>query len=436
MTDQRPGAVRLGLGENWRQFWLLVLVNAFVGAMVGLERTVLPLIAERDFGLASKSAALAFIVTFGVVKAVTNLFAGHLGDLFGRKRVLVLGWVFAVPVPLLVMWAPSWSWIVFANVLLGVNQGLAWSMTVVMKIDLVGPRQRGLAMGFNEFAGYVAVALATLATGYIAERFGLRPEPFYLGIGFAAMGLALSALFVRDTREHVGLESAEHVSPQKRSATSAEVFAKTTWRDPALSSSCQAGLVNNLNDGVAWGLFPLFFAAARLPVHQIGVLAAVYPFTWGVIQLWTGALSDRWGRKWLIAGGMAVQALALVSIAAGSGFGLWFAASVLLGIGTAMVYPTLLAAVSDVAHPVWRASALGVYRFWRDSGYAVGAIVAGVLADAFNIPIAIGAAGVLTLASGAVVAWRMPETHSSLRNGLAAGAGVGILNGEGPIRKR
>ncbi len=411
MTDRRPAAVQLGLGENWRQFWLLVLVNAFVGAMVGLERTVLPLIAERDFGLASKSAALAFIVTFGVVKAVTNLFAGHLGDLFGRKRVLVLGWVFAVPVPLLVMWAPSWSWIVFANVLLGVNQGLAWSMTVVMKMDLVGPRQRGLAMGFNEFAGYVAVALTTLATGYIAERFGLRPEPFYLGIGFAAMGLALSALFVRDTLDHVGLETAGHVGSQKRSATGAEVFAKTTWRDPALSSSCQAGLVNNLNDGVAWGLFPLFFAAARLPVHQIGVLAAVYPFTWGVIQLWTGALSDRWGRKWLIAGGMAVQALALVSIAAGSGFGLWFAASVLLGIGTGMVYPTLLAAVGDVAHPVWRASALGVYRFWRDSGYAVGAIAAGVLADAFSIPIAIGAAGALTLTSGAVVAWRMPETR-------------------------
>lgn len=411
MTDRRPEAVRLGLGENWRQFWLLVLVNAFVGAMVGLERTVLPLIAEHDFDLASKSAALGFIVTFGVVKALTNLCAGRLADLFGRKRILVLGWGFALPVPLLVMWAPSWSWIVFANVLLGVNQGLAWSMTVVMKMDLVGPRQRGLAMGFNESAGYVAVALATLATGYVAERFGLRPEPFYLGIGFAAVGLALSALFVRDTLAHVGLEKAVHAGHQKRSATGAEVFAQTTWRDPALSSSCQAGLVNNLNDGVAWGLFPLFFATARLPMHQIGVLVAVYPFTWGVIQLWTGALSDRWGRKWLIVGGMALQALALLAIAVGSAFGPWFAASVLLGIGTAMVYPTLLAAVGDVAHPAWRGSALGFYRFWRDSGYAVGAILAGVLADAFDIPIAIGAAGAVTLASGAVVAWRMPETR-------------------------
>ncbi|HEX6106466.1 MAG TPA: MFS transporter [Gemmatimonadales bacterium] len=403
--------VALGLRANWRQFWLLVLVNAFVGAMVGLERTVLPLLAEAEFGLASKSAVLSFIATFGAVKALTNLFAGRLSDLYGRKQVLLAGWLAGLPVPFLVMWAPSWSWIVFANVLLGINQGLAWSTTVIMKIDLVGPARRGLAMGLNEFAGYLAVAVAALGTGYLAQMYGLRPEPFYLGIACAAAGLALSLLFVRETRHHAALEASQSDSAGGGAhPTTGEILVRASWRDPALSSACQAGLVNNLNDGLAWGLFPLFFAAAGLNVATIGVLSFTYPAVWGLLQLGTGALSDRWGRKWLIAGGMLVQAAALAAIALTHGFWPWVGSSALLGAGTAMVYPTLLAAVGDVAHPRWRGSAVGVYRLWRDSGYAVGALLAGVLADLLGMGWAIGAVALLTLGSGLLVAARMPET--------------------------
>lgn len=408
-------AIELGLRANARQFWLLVLVNAFVGAMVGLERTVLPLLAEAEFGLASKSAALSFIATFGVVKAATNFFAGRLGDVHGRKRVLLAGWLFAVPVPFLVIWAPSWGWIVFANVLLGINQGLAWSTTVIMKIDLVGPNQRGLAMGLNEFAGYLAVALSALGTGYLAEAYGLRPEPFYLGIAFAVVGFALSLFFVRETQHHVALEAKRFEARRGIVAhgpelTTRQIFARTSWRDPALSSASQAGLVNNLNDGLAWGLFPLFFASAGLSVAEIGVLGSVYPATWGLLQLWTGALSDRIGRKGLIAGGMVLQGTALAAIALVRGFWPWAGAAALLGAGTAMVYPTLLASIGDVAHPRWRGSAVGVYRLWRDSGYAVGALLAGVLADLFGMDWAIGAVAALTVGSGALVALRMPET--------------------------
>ncbi len=415
--------VVLGLRANWPQFSLLVLVNAFVGAMVGLERTLLPLIAEQEFGLVSRSAVLAFLVSFGLVKAVANFVAGSLADRVGRKPVLVVGWLVGAPVPVLLMMAPTWSWVVFANVLLGINQGLAWSMTVTMKIDLVGPSNRGLAMGLNEFAGYIAVAFSAFATGYVASRFGLLPEPFYLGIAFVVLGLAISIFFVRETREHVDAEARMQTpgpEPAKPLRHGGEVFAQVTWRDPALMSASQAGLVNNLNDGLAWGLFPLFFASAGLGIEQIGILAAAYPATWGILQLGTGALSDRWGRKWLIVGGMAVQGVALGSMVMFTGFATWFAAAVLLGAGTAMVYPTLLAAVADVAGPTWRGSAVGVYRFWRDSGYAVGAVVAGVLADAYDVPFAIGAIGALTLASGAVVAWRMPETRRANRNSLAA----------------
>jgi MFS family permease len=438
-ADEPVNTLQLGLGANRGQFWLLVLVNAFVGAMVGLERTVLPLIAEVEFGIASKTAALSFIATFGVVKALTNFFAGRLGDRHGRRRVLLAGWLFGIPVPLLVMWAPTWSWIVFANVLLGINQGLAWSTTVIMKVDLVGPRQRGLAMGLNESAGYLAVALSALGTGYIAEAHGLRPEPFYLGIAFAAAGLALSHLFVRETRHHVALEEerfpahstageygaepsegaapsgraapAERAVPSERPAMSGrEIFARASWKDPALSSASHAGMVNNLNDGLAWGLFPLFFAAAGLNVSQIGVLSFTYPAVWGVLQLGTGALSDRWGRKGLIAGGMLVQSAALATIALVRGFWPWVGAAALLGAGTAMVYPTLLAAIGDVAHPRWRGSAIGIYRLWRDSGYAVGALLAGALADLFGMAWAIGGVALLTFGSGLAVLWRMPET--------------------------
>ena len=423
MSSTPSDPVELGLGANWRQFWLLVLINAFVGAMVGLERTALPLLAEDEFGLASRGVALSFLVSFGLVKAATNFFAGRLGDLYGRKPILVVGWLVGIPVPLMIMWAPSWGWIVAANVLLGINQGLAWSTTIIMSIDLAGPRRRGLAMGLNEFAGYVAVALSALATGYIAQAYGLRPEPFYLGIAFVAVGLGLSAVFVRETRGHARLEAEQAAdlggepprpgSPEPDHASvpgTREILALSAWRHPALSSASQAGLINNLNDGVAWGLFPLFFAASGLGVGDIGWLIFIYPFTWGVVQLWTGAWSDRVGRKRLIVGGMLIQALALGSIAMANGFVGWLGAGALLGLGTAMVYPTLLASVGDVAHPSWRGSAVGVYRLWRDSGYAVGGVMAGTLADAFGMRVAIGAVAVLTGLSGLLVALRMPET--------------------------
>jgi MFS family permease len=411
----RETDVRLGLRENWKQFWLLVLVNAFVGAMVGLERTVLPLIAEEEFGMVARGAILSFIVTFGFVKAGTNFFAGRLGDLYGRRKVLLVGWLFGIPVPFLLMWAPSWSWIVFANVLLGVNQGLAWSTTVIMKIDLVGPKARGLAMGLNEFAGYLAVALAALGTGYVAEAFGLRPEPFYMGIAFVALGLGLTVLFVRETAEHVALEIRDHARTSEDptvggTLSGREVFAMASWRHPALFGASQAGLVTNFKDGLAWGLFPLFFAAGGLSVSQIGILTFIYPALWGILQLWTGGLSDRLGRKPLIVGGMLLQAMALFVVAAGSGFRVWFLGSALLGTGTALVYPTLLASVADVAHPAWRGSAVGVYRLWRDSGYAFGAIVAGILADLLGIAPAILAGGMLALLSSALAWVRMPET--------------------------
>ncbi len=407
--DATP-AIRLGLQENWQQFALLVLVNAFVGGMVGLERTVVPLLAEEGFGLASRSIALSFIVSFGVVKALTNLAAGRLSDHIGRKQVLVAGWLFGIPVPLIIILAPSWDWIVFANVLLGVNQGLCWSTTVIMKIDLVGSTRRGLAMGLNEAAGYLAVACAALASGLIAASYGLRPEPFLLGIAFALAGLLISVVFVRDTHDHARHEG-QLADPDARGARSfREVLALTSWRDRRLFAVSQAGLVNNLNDGMAWGLFPLFFTAGGLDIARIGMLTALYPAVWGIGQIGTGALSDHIGRKPLITGGMATQAIGLFLVVAASGFWPWAAGSALLGLGTAMVYPTLLAAIGDVAHPAWRASSVGVYRLWRDAGYAVGAIMAGLLADLLGIAWAIGAVGVLTLASGLLVATVMSET--------------------------
>jgi MFS family permease len=406
--------VRLGIRANLAQFSLLVGVNALVGGMVGQERTVVPLLATRVFGLDAFTAALSFIVVFGAVKAVTNLVAGTFSDRFGRKPVLVAGWLIGLPVPLIVIWAPSWGWVVFANVLLGVNQGLTWSTTVIMKIDLAGPARRGFAMGLNEAAGYGAVAATALATGVIAEHAGLRPEPFFLGIAYAALGLGLSALFVRETRDHAAVEAAMHTSSSNElgdGLSSGTVFVLTSFREPALSSCSQAGMVNNLNDGMAWGLFPLLYARGGLSVAAIGTLAAVYPAVWGLGQLLTGALSDRFGRKWMIAVGMWVQSAGIGLIAGGSGFGVWTGGSVLLGVGTAMVYPTLLAAIGDVAHPAWRASAVGVYRLWRDAGYAVGAVLAGVLADAFGLTSAVWTIAGLTAASGLVVAVRMYETH-------------------------
>ncbi len=403
--------IRLGLRENLAQFSLLVVVNAFVGAMVGMERTILPAIAEQEFQLAAKSAVLSFIVVFGVTKALTNYLAGRWSDRFGRKHVLVGGWIVAAPVPLLLMWAPSWSWVLFANALLGVSQGLTWSTTVIMKIDLAGPSKRGLAMGLNEFAGYFAVAGSALSTGLIASHYGLRPQPFYLGVVFVVVGLLLSVLFVRETKHHVAAESKLQVAlPSEGMPSQREVFWRTSLLDKNLSSVSQAGLVNNLNDGMAWGLFPLVFTLAHMDMGQIGTLAAIYPATWGIAQLMTGAWSDRVGRKWLIVLGMWMQALGIAIVIVSSSFTGFATGAALLGVGTAMVYPTLLAAIGDVAHPSWRASSVGVYRLWRDLGYAFGALLAGLTADAFGLPTAMWLVAVLTFASGMVVAVRMRET--------------------------
>jgi MFS family permease len=382
--------------------------------MLGQERTVLPLLADRVFGLTAFTATLTFIVAFGAVKAATNFFAGTLSDRYGRKPVLVAGWIIGLPVPLLLIWAPSWGWVVFANVLLGVNQGLTWSTTVIMKIDLVGPARRGLAMGFNEAAGYGALAATALATGYIAQHAGLRPEPFFLGIAYGALGLMLSTFFVRETHAHARHEAAQHTAANAElhgGLSTREVFALTSFKERALSACSQAGLVNNLNDGLAWGVFPIYFAAAGLSIERIGMLAAIYPAIWGLGQLVTGGLSDRIGRKWLIAGGMITQAVAIGAIAATTGFVPWLIGAAFLGVGTAMVYPTLLAAIGDVAHPSWRARSVGVYRLWRDGGFAIGAILAGVLADRFGVTTAIWAVAALTGLSGLVVAIRMYETH-------------------------
>jgi MFS family permease len=406
MTD----VPRLGLRENLAQFSLLVVVNAFVGAMIGMERSILPALAEEAFHLVARTAVLSFIVVFGVTKALTNYLAGRFSDRFGRKQILVGGWLVAIPVPFMLMWAPSWNWILLANVLLGVSQGLTWSTTVIMKIDLAGAKNRGLAMGLNEFAGYIAVAGAALATGWIAASYGLRPQPFYLGVAFVVIGLGLSVFAVRETKHHVARESQLRGDDPAAGPTQREVFLRTTLTDPNLSSVSQVGLVNNLNDGMAWGLFPLVFAAARMNIEQIGALAALYPATWGLAQLVTGAWSDRIGRKWLIVGGMWVQAGGIGCVIVASGFAGFALGAVLLGIGTAMVYPTLLAAIADVAHPSWRASSVGVYRLWRDLGYAVGALLAGLTADRLGLSAAMAIVAGLTFASGAVAAVRMTET--------------------------
>ena len=408
MTVAAARRPELGLRANAGQFTLLVVVNALVGGMIGQERTVLPLLAGEAFGLDGAAAAMTFVAAFGLTKAATNLAAGALADRYGRKPVLVAGWLVGLPVPLLIIAAPDWGWIIVANVLLGINQGLTWSTTVIMKIDLVGPARRGLAMGLNEAAGYGAVAFTALATGWIAAEAGLRPGPFLLGLGYAVVGLALAGLLVRETREHV---AHEHAATGGETVPWRVTFAQTSFSDPNLSAASQAGFVNNLNDGMAWGLLPLFYAAAGLSVGEIGVLAAAYPAVWGVAQIATGGLSDRIGRKPLIVAGMLLQAVAIAGIAAGSNFAAWLVAAATLGLGTAMVYPTLLAAIADVAAPARRASAIGVYRLWRDLGFAAGAVVAGVAADRLGMPAAVNIVAVLTGVSGVVVLVRMRETR-------------------------
>ena len=413
-TTTTPAPIRLGLKANAAQFTLLVVVNALVGGVLGSERTVLPLLGEQTFHLAAYSATLTYILAFGLTKAATNFFAGTLSDRYGRKPVLLAGWLVALPIPAMIILAPNWGWIIAANVLLGINQGLAWSTTVIMKIDLVGPKRRGLAMGLNEAAGYMAVAATALATGALANTYGLRPAPFLLAAAYIAIGLGMTVFWVKETRGYAHHEAANHQpanSDHRGDLDTKQIFSLVSWREPALSSASQAGLVNNLNDGLAWGLFPLLFVTAGLSLTQIGVLAALYPAVWGLGQIVTGPLSDRYGRKALIVGGMLLQAAALGIVATGNSYRVWAIALVLLGVGTAMVYPTLLATIGDIAHPTWRARAVGIYRLWRDGGFAAGAILAGIIADLAGIRAATWVIAALTAASGLWAAARMYETH-------------------------
>jgi MFS family permease len=400
--------IELGLKENWKQFSLLVLVNAFVGGMVGLERTIIPQIAEADFGLAAKTAILSFIVVFGVTKAVTNFYTGILANKFGRRNLLIFGWLFALPVPIMLMEADSWNVIMAANILLGINQGLAWSSTVVMKIDLVGEKDRGFAMGLNEFAGYIALAAVAFATGYIAHEYGLRPYPFYLGIGLALIGLFLSLLFIKDTKKHVFLESASSTIPKLKN-----VFWDTTWNHKNLGSITQAGLVNNLNDGMVWGLFPILLASKGFNLHETGIIVATYPAVWGIGQLFTGSLADKFCKRNLLFWGMMLQGIALVAMIWTTTFGLFVALSSVLGIGTAIVYPTFLAAVSDYTHPEQRSQSIGIFRLWRDLGYAFGAILTGLLADRYGLVAPMLAIGLLTILSALILQYRMTCARDS-----------------------
>jgi MFS family permease len=416
-------AVQLGLRENLPQFALLVAINAFVGAMVGLERSTLPLIGREEFGLASKAAVLSFIVAFGLAKALTNLAAGGLAGRLGRRRLLISGWVIALPVPALIALAPSWGWIVAANVLLGVNQGLAWSMTVVMKIDLVGPQRRGFALGLNEAAGYGGVAIAAAATGWLGGGDAARDVLVVAAAAIAVIALTVSVLFVRDTAGHVALEQSAHdrteTAPPLRAA-----FPDATWRRPALRACSQAGLVNNLNDALAWGLIPLYLAANGASVGEVGLVAGIYPAVWGVGQIWTGHWSDHVGRKPLIVAGMLLQAASLALLAGSEGsVPIAAATAVGLGVGTALVYPTLIAAISDAVSPIARAPVVGVYRFWRDMGYVAGGLIAGTVADALGYSGAVAVVAGLTAASGLWVAADLPAP-GNLRRPHARAAGV------------
>jgi MFS family permease len=394
--------VRFGLKENWQQFSLLVLVNAFVGGMVGLERSILPQLAAQEFHIASHSAIFSFIVVFGIVKALTNYFAGHFANILGRRRLLIFGWLFAIPIPFILMWAPSWNWIVAANVLLGINQGLAWSSTVTMKIDLVGDKQRGLAMGINEFAGYLSVGLVALLTAWIANNYGIRPYPFYVGILFVFLGLLISWIWVKDTRSFVQKAAQESSLPMLKNP-----FWDTSLWHRNLGSISQAGFVNNLNDGMIWGLFPLLLASNGFDLGQIGIITAIYPLVWGLAQLGTGRLSDIFCQKDLLFIGMILQALAILGLIWAQTFAAFAILSFVIGIGTAIVYPTFLASIAENTHPADRAASLGTFRLWRDLGYAFGAILTGVLADYFELEVSVAVIGLLTLGSAGIIKWRM-----------------------------
>ncbi|MFN5416423.1 MAG: MFS transporter [Flavobacteriia bacterium] len=396
--------VELGLRENWKQFTLLVIVNAFVGGMVGMERSILPKLAENEFHIAANSAILSFIVVFGITKALTNYFTGTLANRFGRKNLLILGWLFAIPIPFIMIYANNWNWIVFANVLLGINQGLAWSSTVVMKIDLVGEKQRGFAMGLNEFAGYIAVALVAFLSGYIASEYGIRPYPFYIGMVLVILGLMTSIFFVKDTRSFVNLEKVNSVVPKLKN-----IFWETTWKHKILGSVTQAGLVNNLNDGMVWGIFPIILAQRNFNLVEIGMITAIYPAVWGLGQLFTGKMADKYPKKNLLFVGMFMQALALFAFFFAETLPVFVILSIALGFGTALVYPTFLATIAENTHPEDRAKSVGVFRLWRDLGYAIGAILTGIIADLFNLNAAILFIALVTLFSSFVLLVRMKK---------------------------
>lgn len=394
--------IKLGLRENWKQFTLLVIVNGFVGGMVGLERSILPQIAEVEFDIAAKTAILSFIIVFGIVKAVTNYYTGALANKFGRKNLLVAGWIIGIPIPFVLMFASSWNWVIAANILLGINQGLTWSSTVVMKIDLVGEKQRGFAMGLNEFAGYLAVAIIAFLTGWIAGEYGLRPYPFYLGIGLVMVGLAMSIFLIKDTRHHVAKETRTNTLPRLKN-----IFWDTTWKNKSLGSVTQAGLINNLNDGMAWGIFPILLAGKSFTLEQIGIVTAVYPAVWGIGQLFTGKMADNFCKKDMLFTGMFLQAVALLLFAWADSMFHFVALSAILGWGTAMVYPTFLATVAENTHPQDRAKSIGIFRLWRDLGYAIGAILTGIIADLISINASIIFIGILTLISSLIIRFRM-----------------------------
>ena len=396
--------VKLGLKENWKQFTLLVIVNAFVGGMVGLERSILPQIAEQEFHIAAKTAILSFIIVFGIVKALTNYFTGALANRVGRKNLLIVGWLMGLPVPLLLIYAPDWNWIIAANIFLGINQGLTWSSTVVMKIDLVGEKNRGFAMGLNEFSGYIALAAVGFATGWIASNYGLRPYPFYIGFLLVTAGLLMSIFLIKDTVNHSKQEARESTIPRLRN-----IFIDTSWRHPNLGSVTQAGLVNNLNDGMTWGLFPILLASKGFPLSQIAIVTSVYPAFWGIGQLFTGKLADLYSKKWLLSSGMCVQGVALILFVKAVSFGEYITLAAILGIGTALVYPTFLASIAENTHPSDRPKSVGTFRLWRDLGYAIGAIITGLIADAFSIEAAVIFIGTITIISSFVLVYRMKE---------------------------